>query len=449
MKYQSLMRRCLAALLCVLVMAAFLPNTVAYAADAGPCSLRIEYLDGGRPLAGVSFRVYRVADLLPHGEYGYAGSFTGCSIELKSQMTNAEWVDAAKALLGYVGTKNVLPDMSGKTDSAGVLEFSGIKEGLYLVEGDVLNDGAAIYTPQVFCVVVPDRDDNGNPVYSVTVTPKYESVPAPRYGDLVVTKTVSGSAGDVSREWHFTVTVTPRLSGWYGDLFFANGIASFTLRSGQSVRASGLPAGTAYSVTEAEANADGYVSTWTGAIGTVLADNTVTASFFNRKDAHPQFGNLVVKKTVTGVGDTACEWHFRVTLNSPLNGRYGDMFFTNGVAEFVLKHGESMTAVGLPAGVSYTVEELDAGADGYSMTSTGDVGLIPANGTAEAAFVNDLTPTTPPPSETPPPIDHVPQTGDTSRLGLWLALMIASAVGLIITAPRVWRYKKDTSEPEK
>ncbi len=445
MRNSKLIRRCLAVLLCVLVMASFIPNTVAFAADAGSCTLRIEYLDDDRPLVGVSFRVYRAADLLPHGEYGLTGSFAGCPVELKNQMTNAEWVDAAKVLFNHVTANGILPDYSGKTDSRGILEFSGIKEGLYLIEGDVLNDGTTIYTPQVFCVVVPDRDDNGNPVYFVTVTPKYESTPTPRYGNLIVTKTVLGSAGDTNREWHFTVIITPRLNGWYGDMFFVDGVASFTLKSGQSVMASGLPAWTTYSVAEAEANQDGYVSTWSGGNGVIIADQTVTADFYNRKDLQPQFGNLVVRKTVTGSGDVTREWYFRVTLNSPLNGWFGNMFFIDGVAEFVLKHGESFAALDLPAGLTYTVEELDANYDGYVTTSTGEVGQIPANGTAEAEFFNDLTP---PPGDTPPPppSEYVPPTGDNSHLDLWLILMVVSAVGLVFTILSMRPKRKNASD---
>ncbi len=42
------------------------------------------------------------------------------------------------------------------------------------------------------------------------------------------------------------------------------------------------------------------------------------------------------------------------------------MTFANGVATFVLKHGASKTAVGLPAGITYTVTEAEADKDGYT-----------------------------------------------------------------------------------
>ncbi|WP_158099075.1 Cna B-type domain-containing protein [Flavonifractor sp. An100] len=107
-------------------------------------------------------------------------------------------------------------------------------------------------------------------------------------------------------------------------------------------------------------------------------------------------GGLTVTKTVTGSGDKNKEFHFTVTLNDKtVNGTYGGMTFTNGVADFTLKHNESKTATGLPAGITYTVAEAEANQDGYTTTASGASGTTPAGGTAKAEFVNDKG--TPPP----------------------------------------------------
>lgn len=87
--------------------------------------------------------------------------------------------------------------------------------------------------------------------------------------------------------------------------------------------------------------------------------------------------SLTVRKKVTEGGEKLPEdstlkdaaTRFRVILHnnmlsslgsSPISGTYGDITFSNGVAIFSLKDGESRTASGLPAGTTYTVEELDA-----------------------------------------------------------------------------------------
>lgn len=118
---------------------------------------------------------------------------------------------------------------------------------------------------------------------------------------------------------------------------------------------------------------------------------------------------------------------FTVTLSdTAVAGAYGGMTFTDGVATFPLKHGESRTASGLPAGIHYQVRE--AAVAGYTASSEGASGSIPQDGAAQARFVNRkdngngengggdiLTP---------------PRTGDGARPGLWLAL---AALALLLS----------------
>ena len=119
--------------------------------------------------------------------------------------------------------------------------------------------------------------------------------------------------------------------------------------------------------------------------GTVL--NTDTVLYGRWKAEH---GNLSVTKTVAGNnGDTSKAFNFTVTLgDTGINGTFGEMTFTDGVATFVLKHGESKTAVGLPAGITYTVTEAEADKDGYTTTAVNASGRIIKDDTAAAAFTN-------------------------------------------------------------
>lgn len=101
-------------------------------------------------------------------------------------------------------------------------------------------------------------------------------------GSLLVSKQVTGSGGDPTREFTFTVTLSNKdLTGTYGQMIFVNGVATFTLRDGESLRADNLPAGTTYTVVEKEANQDGYTTTATGDAGTIQANATVSAVFTN------------------------------------------------------------------------------------------------------------------------------------------------------------------------
>lgn len=102
-------------------------------------------------------------------------------------------------------------------------------------------------------------------------------------GNLVVTKTVAGS-GDQSREWHFRVELSDkRINGQYGDLFFKDGVAEFTLKHGESKTAKGLPESVTYQVTELEENLDGYATTYTDDAGTITSEQDMVAAFINDK----------------------------------------------------------------------------------------------------------------------------------------------------------------------
>lgn len=119
--------------------------------------------------------------------------------------------------------------------------------------------------------------------------------------------------------------------------------------------------------------------------GTVLNTDTVLYGLWKA-----EHGNLSVAKTVAGNnGDTSKAFNFTVTLSDTgINGTFGDMNFANGVATFVLKHGESKTAVDLPAGITYTVTEAEADKDGYTTTSVNASGSIIKDDTAAVTFTN-------------------------------------------------------------
>ena len=142
-------------------------------------------------------------------------------------------------------------------------------------------------------------------------------------------------------------------------------------------------------------------------------------------------GDLRVTKTVVG-GDVNRPFTFRVTLSDlSVSGTYGGMTFENGVAAFALTHGQSCTAYGLPANMRYEAAELDS-AD-YVVAVTGAAGRIPADGMATAAFTNSLAGLM---DKNPDDAELMPDTGDSSSMALWLALMLAGAMGAALMGRR-------------
>ena len=212
------------------------------------------------------------------------------------------------------------------------------------------------------------------------------------FGNLTVSKVVSGNAGETDKAFNFTVTLSDKtISGTYGDMTFTDGVAVLALKHGESKTASDLPTGISYKVVETEADQDGYVTVQTGETGTISKDATAAAEFINTKNItplEPDTGDLTVSKVVSGnAGETDKAFNFTVTLSDKtISGTYGDMTFTDGVAVFTLKHSESKTASGLPVGIYYSVEE--SGNSEYKVTTSGKTGVIKDGEMAIASFNN-------------------------------------------------------------
>ena len=120
---------------------------------------------------------------------------------------------------------------------------------------------------------------------------------AVKTGELDVSKTVAareGLAVDAGKIFKFVVEATDaagrKVSGAYGDATFEDGKATLKLKDGQTARITGLPAGTAYTVTERAA--EGYTTAVNGAEGSradgsISADQVASAAFTNTFDPAP------------------------------------------------------------------------------------------------------------------------------------------------------------------
>ena len=311
-------------------------------------------------------------------------------------------------------------------------------------------------------VVAPDTITYGTETYSVADAEPYLAHFTHNHKEIITDTDYTAETGTSSQAkslvlygaiQKYSVTYTDGIGG----TSFADEVTS-DLRRGTPTPAftGGTPTRSGYTFTG-----------WSPAVAaTVTANAVYTAQWKSNAK-----GDLKVSNTVSGsAGDTTKPFTFTVTVDSSINGTYGEMTFTAGSATFTLRHGESLTAVGLPADTAYTVAESDN--EGYTVTANGAAGTISKDGTAVAAFTNNREapstqppttsapenpagptkpePTTtskptatPQPTVTPQPTavqDTVPQTGDTTPLLLWVVLLVVSALGL---AGCLWvRFRK-------
>lgn len=212
------------------------------------------------------------------------------------------------------------------------------------------------------------------------LTPVTNAAPPSPTGALTVSNiTISDLAADKDIEFTFTVTLDDTsINGTYGDMAFAGGEATVTLKDGESATATGLPTTVGYTVTQTPQT--GFnVTGKTGDTGTISTTES-TAVFTNTRP----IGDLTVSNTVYVDNDQ--EFEYTVTLSDDVISKaYGGMTFTGRVATFSLKNGESAIAEGLPTDVTYTVTQTAK--DGFTTTQTGNTGTITTT-PATAAFKN-------------------------------------------------------------
>ena len=240
----------------------------------------IDYAVAEVPVEGYSSKVTGDA------ERGF--TVTNTSTAKVSVPVEKKWVDPA----AEKATVRLLADGKDTGESAELSKSNSWKhsfEGLpkYSKSGSVIDYAVAEVPVEGYSSKVTGDAERG---FTVTNTVKT--------GELDVSKTVvarEGLAVDADKIFKFVVEATDaagrnKVSGTYGDATFEDGKATLKLKDGQTARITGLPAGTAYTVTERAA--DGYKAAVNGAEGSradgsISADQVASAAFTNTFDPAP------------------------------------------------------------------------------------------------------------------------------------------------------------------
>ena len=243
-----------------------------------------------------------------------------------------------------------------------------------------------------------------------------EPMTARNVGNVAITKRVVGETNSQTEfQFEFKLPNHQDLNGLYGDLEFHNGVATFTLKDGETKTAENLPAGAYYVVKELKTQ--GYQTGSINDRGKVPVSDTQNVTFTNTK-----LLELSLSKTVTGeLGDKTKQFHFKIKLKNsegaPVNGTYpyvgsvkngvgteiqklkdGTLTFQNGEASIALSHGQQITIRELPFQTSYTITEEEANQDHYTTTYNGKkenaTGTLDTNASVEVENNREFVPPT-------------------------------------------------------
>lgn len=141
-------------------------------------SLDISAQFGDLSVENMEFSLYRVSDIDQTGALTPTDRFSAYGQLLDIQGKNdALWQSAAQTLENEIQQQYLLPDLTGMTDGTGIVHFSDLPLGLYLVLcGGAVADGY-VYRTAPFFVLLPEQTTDNTWNTSLTAAPKLSREP--------------------------------------------------------------------------------------------------------------------------------------------------------------------------------------------------------------------------------------------------------------------------------
>lgn len=345
-----------------------------------------------------------------------------------------------------------------KTDHGVTFTLEPEKYQVKVSDGDTIDVKRVRFSPFVLMWTAATEPDPG-------------PGPQPTTGSLTVKKAITGDLADEGDEFTFTVTLsgTSAAEGnkTYGNVKFTDGVATITLKGGESKTMSGIPGGTKYTVEET--NANGYkLADSSGTTGTISAGTTKTASFTNDKSTadtpEPVAARFVARKVLNGAELKAGQFTFE------LRDADGKVVATatNDASGTIVFDGLTFDEEGT---YEFTISEVNGGSEDYTYDAsvkgcyvvvTEEDGKLVAEAFAhdDLVFTNEYVgtedpgepdePDTPDTPDTPDepgepttpvtPGEDVPDTGDHTN-GVLPAVLALGGVALVSGALVVARRR--------
>ena len=203
---------------------------------------------------------------------------------------------------------------------------------------------------------------------------------------LKLTKALSGKSltdSDKARQFAFNITLTNTdatlFSGTkiYDDIIFNNGVGTVYLKGGESKTITDLPAGTKYTVTEA--NADGFTSSLSNGSGTLTAGTTAQVTATNTKSDVPTTDVTISKDLPSQYASQSPYKDDTFTFTINLSGLQANQDYTlsdgtsyksdavgDAAVKVSMKAGSSVIIKSIPVGAKYKISEAGITKDTYA-----------------------------------------------------------------------------------
>lgn len=183
---------------CLIAVAAAVATPARAHAETAPdltraCSLSAECLVSGKAVSGLQLSLYRVATFNDDASFTLTSDFAASNVEIGNIMMASEWADATTKLDSFARKGAIEPQAQATTSSAGVVSFSGLEPGLYLVARATGYVGDTPYSNAATLVSLPGETSTGGAWnYHMAIEPKFEQ------GELGDTDAGNASTGSTS-----------------------------------------------------------------------------------------------------------------------------------------------------------------------------------------------------------------------------------------------------------
>ena len=140
-------------------------------------TLTVECKQYDTPLEGMAWDLYYVANVVGDDSYRLAGEFENYPVNVNDLSTSGTMA-LAETLESFVETDNILPVSSGIVDEEGMLKFTNLSYGLYLLSGITTEINGQEYIPTPSLITIDKSiGEEVTYNYNVVAKPKIKVLP--------------------------------------------------------------------------------------------------------------------------------------------------------------------------------------------------------------------------------------------------------------------------------
>ena len=136
------------------------------------CSLRLTYHYEDKLFEGLEIQLFHAADVSKNKEYTLSTAFRDVPVNINAVSSQAEWDSIASTLTAYTLSNSISPTQEKITDKNGVVRFTDLTTGLYLVRWTKNKTGDNVSGFEPFIISVPNINDDGSWNYEINALPK-------------------------------------------------------------------------------------------------------------------------------------------------------------------------------------------------------------------------------------------------------------------------------------